>query len=460
MTAPVPVPYAEFRAELGRMFRLSVPLVGASAGTQLMSLVDTAVVGRLGPVEIAANGMGTTIFFLTSILALGTVLGLDPLAAQAVGAGRPGEARRHFREAVWLALMLSVPFGALCFALHAALPAIGVEAAVRDATLAYLWARAPSMVPFLLFIVLRSYLQALGRTRPSLVAMIIGNVVNLPLAWVLVHGDEGLLAVGLPPVGFGAGLGVLGAGLACTLGHVVQLGVLALAVRGEPAPPDAGRATLAGVRTLIGLGLPVGFQFLAEMGVFGTTQMLMGRFGAVWTAAHNVAIQLASFTFCVCLGVSQAASVRVGHEVGRGDWQAARRAGLVALVFGTGVMSLSAMVFLVAPGWLAGALADPPEVVEAAAGLLVIAAGFQLFDGAQVIGGGALRGAGDTRAAMWINLGVHWLVTAPLVLGLGVLLGYGPHGMWWALTLGLTLVSAGLVWRFLRLTAGHMPGNS
>jgi MATE family multidrug resistance protein len=291
-------------------------------------------------------------------------------------------------------------------------------------------------------------------------AMIIGNVVNLPLAWLLVHGDDGLTDLGLSPVGFGAGLGVLGAGLACTLGHVVQLVVMALAVRSEPVPEGAGPATLSGVRALIGLGLPVGFQFLAEMGVFGTTQMLMGRFGAVWTAAHNVAIQLASFTFCVCLGVSQAASVRVGHEVGAGDWRAARRAGLVALVFGTGVMGLSALVFLLAPAWLAGVLAEPPEVVAAASGLLVIAAGFQLFDGAQVIGGGALRGAGDTRAAMWINLGVHWLVTAPLVLGLGVLLDFGPHGMWWALTLGLMLVSAGLVWRFLRLTAGHMPANS
>ena len=448
------------RAELSRTVSLALPFVGASAGSQLMSLVDTAVVGRLGPVDIAANGMGTAIFFLTSIPALGTVLGLDPLAAQAVGAGRLGDARRHYRDAVALALVLAVPFGLMCFALYACLPALGVGEDVRAATLRYLWMRAPSMVPFLWFIVARSYLQALGRGRPSLVAMVVGNVVNLPAAWLLVHGDAGLQTLGLPALGLGAGFGVLGAGLACTIGQIVQLAILLLAARGEPAPPDAGRASLAGVRELVRIGLPVGFQFLAEVGVFASTQMLMGRFGAVWTAAHNVAIQLASFTFCICLGLSQAAAVRVGNEVGRNDWRSARRAGFVALGLAVGVMGFSAGVFLTMPHALASALVDPPEVVEAATGLLFIAAVFQIFDGLQAVGGGALRGAGDTQAAMWVNVLVHWLVTAPLVVVLGIVLDFGPHGMWWALTLGLALVAIGLVWRFARMTAGHVGANS
>jgi MATE family multidrug resistance protein len=456
----MPILPTEARAELSRTVSLALPLVGASAGSQLMSLVDTAVVGRLGPVEIAANGMGTAIFFLTSILALGTVLGLDPLAAQAVGAGRLADARRHYRDALALAAALSVPFGALCFALYACLPLMGVGEDVQEATLRYLWTRSPSMLPFLLFVVARSYLQALGRVRPSLAAMVVGNVVNLPAAWLLVHGDAGLAALGLPALGFGAGLGVMGAGLACSLGMVVQLGVLWLATRGEPVPAGAGPASWTGIKELVRLGLPVGFQFLAEVGVFASTQMLMGRFGAVWTAAHNVAIQLASFTFCICLGLSQAAAVRVGHEVGAGDWRAARRAGFTAIGLGVCVMSVSACVFLAIPRVLAGLMVEPPEVVDAAVGLLAVAAGFQIFDGLQAVGAGALRGAGDTRAAMWINVVVHWFITAPLVVGLGIGLGFGPHGMWWALTLGLALVGFGLVWRFARMTAGHVGANS
>lgn len=448
------------RAELRRTAALALPLVGASAGSQLMALVDTAVVGRLGPVEIAANGMGTAIFFLASIPALGTVLGLDPLAAQAVGAGRLDEARRHFRDAMALAIALSLPFGALCFALHGLLPMLDVEAPVREATLQYLTARAPSMLPMLTFIVARSYLQALGRVQPSLWAMIVGNLVNLPAAWLLVHGDRGLAWLGWPTLGLGEGLGVRGAGLACTVGNLVQLGVMWWAVRGSAAPREAGPASLAGVRTLLRLGIPVGLQFLAEVGVFASTQMLMGRFGAVWTAAHNVAIQLASFTFCICLGLSQAAAVRVGHEVGRGDWAGARRAGFTALGLGMAVMSLSALTFVAFPHALSSALVDPPEVVEAAVGLLGIAAAFQIFDGLQAVGAGALRGAGDTRAAMWVNVVVHWLVTAPAVAGLGIWAGFGPHGMWWGLTLGLALVGGGLALRFHRMTAGHVPTKS
>lgn len=451
---------AVVKGELRRTAQLAIPLVGASAGSQLMSLVDTAVVGRLGPVEIAANGMGTAIFFLTSILALGTVLGLDPLAAQAIGAGRPADARRHYRDAVLLCVLLSVPFAALCFALHACLPLLGVGEDIREATLRYLWSRAPSMMPFLVFIVARSYLQALGRTRPSLAAMVVGNVVNLPAAWLLIHGDEGLRFFGLAPLGLGSGLGVMGAGLACTIGHLVQLGVLLLAVRYEPVPPGTGRPSLAGLRELVTLGLPVGLQFLAEVGVFASTQMLMGRFGAVWTAAHNVAIQLASFTFCICLGLSQAGAVRVGHEIGRRDWPAARLAGLVAIGVGTAVMCLSAALFLLFPETLARVLAEPAEVVSAAAGLLFIAAAFQIFDGVQAVGAGVLRGAGDTQAAMWINVLVHWLWTAPLVVGLGIGLDFGPHGMWWALTSGLILVSGLLLRRFLRLTAGQTTPTS
>ena len=403
--------------------------------------------------------MGTAIFFLTSILALGTVMGLDPLASQAVGAGRPEEARRHARDALALAAVLSLPFGLLCFALCATLPLLGTEPAVVDATLSYMFARAPSMLPFLLFIALRSYLQALGRTRPSLISMVVGNLVNLPVAWLLVHGGHGLEMLGLPTLGLGAGFGVWGAGLATTIGHVVQFAVMWMAFRREPVPAATGGVSAAGLRRLVRLGLPVGLQYLAEVGVFCSTQMLIGRFGAVWTAAHNVAIQIASFTFCICLGLSQAATVRVGHLVGAGDWRGARHAGLVALGLGVVVMSGSAVCLFIAPTLWASLLVTPPEVIAAGATLLSIAAIFQVMDGLQAVAAGVLRGAGDTHAAMWVNVGVHWGVTAPLALLLGIVLDYGPRGMWWALTTGLALVAGGLVTRFLRLTAGHVATN-
>jgi MATE family multidrug resistance protein len=451
------------RAELRETFALALPLIGASAGSQLMGLVDTAVVGRLGATHIGGAGIGNSLFFVSCILALGTLLGLDPLAAQAIGAGRPADARRHLREGVVLAALLSVPFTLLPFAVGALLPVMGVDAEVAHEAGQYVLARAPSMFPFLLFITLRSYLQALGLGRPSMFAMIVGNAVNLPAAWLFVLGDPGLERIGLPPIGFGEGLSTFGAGLAGSLGAVVQSLVLVVALRRVPVPEGTGAPRLAGVLALLRLGLPVGLQFLAEVGVFALVQFLMGRHGAAWAAGHNVALQIAAFTFTICLGVSQAASVRVGHAIGRRDLPAARRSGLLSLGLGLLIMSCSGLVLILARYPLAGLLADPPEVVEAAAALLVIAAAFQVFDGLQAVGAGVLRGAGDTRAAMWINVFVHLGITLPLLWVLSEPAGLGPRGLWWALTAGLALTAIALTTRFLLRTrpggAGLAPAN-
>ena len=440
------------RQELGETLRLALPLVGASAGSQLMSLVDTAVVGRLGATHIGGAGIGNSLFFVSSILALGVLLGLDPLASQAMGAGRPADARRHLREALTLAAALSMPFTLLPFGLAALLPRMGVDPAVAAEAWQYILARAPSMFPFLAFIALRSYLQALGLGRPSMVAMVVGNIVNLPAAWLFVLGDAGLERLGLPSIGFGAGWGTFGAGLAGATGAVVQVLVLLLALRSVPVPDGTGRPALAGVLRLLRLGAPIGMQFLSEVGVFALVQFLMGAYGAQWAAGHNVALQIAAFTFTICLGVSQAGAVRVGYAVGRDDPAGARRAGLIALGLGAAVMTCSGASLVVFRFGLAGLLADPPEVVEAGAALLLIAAAFQLFDGLQAVGAGILRGAGDTRAAMWINVIVHLGVTLPLLWVLAEWAGLGPRGLWWGLTVGLALTGVALTVRFLQCT--------
>ncbi|MSP74355.1 MAG: MATE family efflux transporter [Myxococcales bacterium] len=434
--------------ELSSTLKLAAPLCFAMAGSQFLTLFDTAVVGRVSAAALAGTGTGSSIFFVSIIVALGILMGLDPVAAQAVGAGDPARARRALREATRLVLLVTLPAMGAAFALYSSLPLLGMDEAVHHEAGRYLLGRAPSALIFLFAQVQRSYLQALGHARPSFMAMVAANVVNLPLAWFLVLGDSGLTALGLPALGLGEGLGSLGAGLAASIAFTVQCLVLHRALQAIPVPPGTGAPTREGMLEIGRLGLPVGLQFAAEMGIFALVQFLIGAFGEVWAASHNVAVQLISFTFTACLGLSQAAAVRVGHGVGRGDWRAARRAGFVAIGVGAAVMGFSSIFFATYSVTLASLFAHDPVVVETASRLILIAAIFQVVDGVQGVAGGVLRGAGDTRAAMWINVCAHWGVSFPFVLYFGRPEAFGAIGMWWSLTCGLTLVAIGLPLRF------------
>ncbi|MCA9560944.1 MAG: MATE family efflux transporter [Myxococcales bacterium] len=439
---------APVRAELRATVRLAWPLALAFGGNQLLGVVDTAVAGRLGEVAIAATGLANSIFFGCCILAMGTLMALDPVASQALGAGRPGVARRALRESMWLAGAMSLPVMLLIAMVHGpAMAAVGVGAETADAVTAYLWARTPSAFPLLAHTALRSYLQARHHARPVLLGTIAANVVNLPLSIYLGFGDDALRAVGLPGVGFD-GWGVFGLAVASTVVMVLQMVVLVLALRRLPPPPDAGPPTRAGMATILRLGWPIGTAYLAEASSFVVTTVLAGAFGAVAVGGHNVALQLVSFTFSMCFGLSAASAVRVGHAVGAEDPVAARRAGFVGMGTGTAFMGCSALMFAVAAHPVARLVTDEPAVVDAAVPLLHVAAVFQIFDGLQAVAAGALRGRGDTRGAMVLALIGHWVIGLPTGVGLAFGLDWGPLGLWWGLSAGLGFAGVGMLLRF------------
>ena len=237
-----------------------------------------------------------------------------------------------------------------------------------------------------------------------------------------------------------------------TLVQIVTLGVYAAATRSllVDAPPPAATSSM---RRIVALGTPIGLQLLAEVGVFCLAGILAATMGKRPAAAHQVAINLASFTFSVAVGIGAAATVRVGHAVGAGDHRQARASGLASLALGGGVMSIGALVFVAAPATLARLLTDDAAVIAAAVPLIQIAAVFQISDGAQAIGAGALRGAGDTRATFVANLVGHYAVGLGISLVSGFALGMGAPGLWWGLSAGLTGTAAVLVARFLATTA-------
>lgn len=450
---PVPPESPPRTDELRALMRLAVPLAAANLGQVLIGAVDTAVVGRLGEIELGAAGLGNSVFFVVTVVGMGIMLGLDPLVAQAIGAGEPTEARRMLWQGGYLALLLGGPLALAVAGLGMLLERFGIAAVTAGPTRAYLFARLFGLTPFLLFVACRSYLQAVSITRPVVVSVVVANVLNLPLSWALVFGDAGLARLGLPALGVPA-LGVAGAAWASTACTVAQMLVLMLAVRSVRLP--AARTFMPSLRlmkkTLV-LGAPISLTMAAEFGVFSLVNVLMGNIDARALAGHQVAMTLASATFMVPVGIGAAASVRVGHAIGRGDGPGTRRAGVTGLLAGMAFMSLAALSFLLVPRQLAGIITDQPDVIAAAVPLLFIAAVFQLSDGAQAVLAGALRGAGDTRFPLFANLGGHYLIGLPIGVFLAFYCGLGARGLWWGLSAGLTGVAVALALRFLRVSS-------
>jgi MATE family multidrug resistance protein len=373
---------------------------------------------------------------------MGTLMSLDPVVAQAVGARDAVGVARGLQRGLVLAAGLSVASVLAFLPAHAVFDVLGQPADVVPRAARYVAASIPGVPEFFLFIVLRQSLQAMGRLAPIVNTMIAANLLNLGLAWALVFGH-----LGLPP------LGAAGAALATSAARwALALGLAALAWRDlAPHLRPLRREALepAPLARMLRLGVPIGIQYQLEMGVFAVVALLMGRIGTEAMAAHQIAINIASLTFMVPLGISGAAAVRVGHAVGAGDLPAARRAASAALGLGIAFMTLSGLALVLAPGLLARVYTGETGVLAVALLLIPIAGVFQVFDGVQVVSIGVLRGVGDTRTPMLVNVVGFWMLGLPVSLALAFRLGHGAVGLWWGLVAGLAIVALFLVLRVL-----------
>ena len=433
------------RNDFSALVRLSIPLVAVNLGNQLMGVVDTAIAGRIDELSLAATGLGNTIMGLGAVAGLGVVLGIDPIASQAFGAERPREARRAMWAGIYVGLITMLPVVAFTWALGAGLEFAGVDPVLAVKSRQYLNPRLLQFLPFFIFIACRAYLQAAHRTGPMVVSMVVANLFNGLAAWAL--------AFGVPSLGLPA-FGIVGLAWATNASSVVQLAIVVMGVRG--LSPGEGtdplrRPDRAMVRRAFRLGIPLGLQLLAEVGIFSLVGILVSRMGTARMGAHQVAITVASLTFMVPLGISMATSVQVGRAIGANDTLGARRAGFYGITLGGGFMLMAGLVLWLQPGAIARAMTDQPAVIAITVGLLQIAGAFQLFDGIQCCGCGALRGAGETRWAFVANVVGYWLLGLPL--GLALMGRFGPYGLWWGLTLGLAIVAVTVSAKFHKLSS-------
>ncbi|MEO8275867.1 MAG: MATE family efflux transporter [Thermoanaerobaculia bacterium] len=431
--------------EARRLAALAAPVALTQLFTMLLWTIDLLMVGRLGVEALNAVTLGRLWVMGTAICAMGLIFGLDAIASQAHGArdrDRLGDVLLH---AATLALGISIPLGALWLATGPILGFFGQDAATVAIAHRFVVVQIPGLPFYLLFIALKQYLQARGLVRPAMWISLGACIFNGALDWLLVYGR-----CGFPR------LGVVGAGIATAITEVVMLIALVVAIRslrlqrGAKTVVDPARLRWRGMAEILRLGLPVAAMLALEYWAFAISSLWAGWLGPTELAAHAIALNLASITYMVPLGIALGASTRVGNLIGAREPVAAARAGWVALALGSGVMALFALLFIAGRSLIPSWFTPDAAVIALAATLLPIVAAFELFDGLQVVGGGILRGMGRTRPAALFNLIGYYALGLPLAAWLGRPERLGLVGIWWGLALGLAIVailSVLWVWR-------------
>jgi MATE family multidrug resistance protein len=446
------------RYEFRQTLQLALPLIFAELGWMSMGVVDTIMVGRLpnSAIAIGATGLGQSLYHMLAFFGGSLLLGMDTFVAQAYGREDLHDARRTLLNGLALAVLATPVLMLAVSCWPALMQRFGISPELIGPMRPFLNALNWGTLPLLLYFALRRFLQAVNVAVPITIALVSANIVNAVGNYALIYGHLGFRAYGITGSGWST---------FCARTYLVIFLLLTLlwveAKRKLPwstfftAPDGLPRFGIDPGRmwALLKLGAPAAGQVLLEIGAFSTATALCAKLGPVPLSGHEIALNCAAFSFMVPLGISSAAAVRVGQNLGKRDPVAARRAGWSAILLGAGFMSCMGLVFVSVPGAIARGFSADPAVIRAGVTLLLVTAAFQLFDGLQVVTTGALRGAGDTKTPMLANFVAYWLIGIPLGCFLCFVLGWGALGVWIGLCVGLMLIGSALlmVWHRKKL---------
>jgi MATE family, multidrug efflux pump len=450
--AAVAVPSSLLATELAETLKLAVPLALTQLGQIAMMTTDLAFIGRLGSETVAAAALAHTIFFVSFTFGMGLMSAVSPLAAQAFGARDPRVMRRALRVGLWAALFIVLPLMALPFHGEAVLLALGQAPAAAHLAQQYLFGLAWGILPALWFIALRGFMSAVNRPEPVLWITLAAIPANALLVYLLLYGKAGMPELGL-----------FGAGLATTLVNSgMFLAAMWFAARRRPFRKyhvfgRIWRIDWPLMGKLVAIGAPISLSFLLEYGMFGAAGLLMGLISTTALAAHQIALQIAAILFMVPFGIGMAATVRVGHAIGRRDPGALRRAGYVAVLLSGAFMSLMTLAVILARFEIAAIFLGEASdaTAQLTAMLLLIGATFFIADGVQATTAGALRGMNDTRMPLLFATISYWLVGFASAYALAFWVSLGAKGVWIGLSLGTAVYATLLILRF-RLLARRL----
>ena len=438
-----------YRAHARGLLILGLPLVGSHLAQLAIGFTDSLMLGRYAVEALAAVTLGFSVQFVLFIVGSGFAFAVLPMVASAAAENDEIAIRRVTRMGMWLSAIYGAVVMLPLIWAKPWLIALGQDPEVAALAAEYLRIFSFGMVPSLIVMVLKNYLAALERTQIVLWATVATAVANAIGNYALIFGN------------FGAPeLGIKGAAITSVVMQLLSLVILVVYVN-KTLPHHAmfqrfWRPDFDVLSRVMKLGWPIGLTNLAESALFSATAILMGWIGALPLAAHGVALQLASITFVVHLGLSQAATVRVGNALGRRDIQRLRDGALVAVVLSILFALVTVAIFLAIPEFLVGLYLDPtdpqrPEILRIGAALLMVAALFQLMDGAQVVALSLLRGLQDTKMPMVIAAISYWGVGIPMCYIFGFIFEWGGVGVWLGLVVGLSCASGFLMHRFWAL---------
>jgi MATE family multidrug resistance protein len=446
--------FALWRAEARSTMLLAYPLVLTNLAQSLIHATDVVLLGRVGPRTLAAAALGVNLYVACLIFGMGLVTAAAPMIARERGRrfNSVRDVRRTVRQAMWAATALVLPMWAMLWNAKSVLLLLGQEPALAEDAQSFVRCLMWGLLPAFLYLVLRNFVAAMERPLWALAVAVCAVIFNAVVNYCLIFGVP---AIGLPP------LGLVGAGIGSAFTILLEFIGIALVVTRHRAfrryhlfgrfwRPDWPR-----FREVWRLGLPIAVTLTLEVGIFNAAVFLMGIIGTASLAAHQIAIQIAALSFMVPMGIAQAVTVRVGHARGRNDPAGIARAGWTAFVLGTGFMSLMALLIWAVPHGLVSIFLDVDDpanraVIPLAVAFLGLAALFQIFDGAQAVGAGMLRGLHDTTIPMLYALFGYWVVGMGVGVGLGFGLGWEGVGIWTGLASGLAIVAVLMLVRWTR----------
>jgi MATE family multidrug resistance protein len=443
-----------FKEHFPKTLSLAYPVMLSQLGQVMVGVADSMMVGRLGAETLAAASLANSIFFVTMMFGIGVSMAITPLVAAADGEGKPNRISKVFKHGFVISFFTGC---LLCLVIVLASPVLFYlnqpEEVVRLA-IPYLMIITSSLIPFMLFQTFKQFAEGLSQTKQAMFITVFCNLANIFMNWVLIYGNLGFPA-----------MGINGAGWATLISRVMMALMISYYVwnskRYIPYKIGFGFRKLSFplMSKMLQIGVPTGFQFIFEVGAFSAAAIMMGWIGVNALAAHQIAINLASISYMMASGLSAAAMVRVGNQLGRNDIKSLREIGFTTFGMVAIFMLFFAVVLIAFRNFLPMLYINDLPVIEMTSSLLIIAGLFQLSDGIQVVGLGALRGMADVKVPTVVTLIAYWGVGLPLGYFFAFPLGFNEQGIWYGLFTGLTCTGILLIYRFNQLSKKMLRGK-
>lgn len=426
------------------ILKMALPVTGTQLAIMALNVADIIMAGRLSALDLAAVSIGVSYYLPMHIFIMGVIIAINPIIGHLIGSGDTSQVGEKYRQGLWLTLFWAVPFIVVLNNSTWAMELMEIEPDVAALASGYLKAISWGSPLGLVFIYHRYFNDGIARVKPALIVLLISIPLNVFFNYLFMYGKFGFPAMGAVGTGYASSVVM---SLCCVMLVIWTVKPLnsTYGLLGFSAPKWSH------LREFMSIGFPNGMSMTMEVSLFAVVALFMGSFGAIQVGAHQVAINIASITFMVPLGVSIVLTILIGQEMGRRDGQAIRRIGVAGIVISTIFEIFSALVMYLWPELLIGLYTDDPAVIKLGADLLLFAALFQIADGFQVAGLGILRGMKDTKIPMWANMISYWVIGLPAGYYFGKVQGMGPSGFWIGLVVGLSIAAILHNWRFYLL---------